>query len=447
MRPLALLAALGLGGLTAPAAHASATDARPTVHHVATHSSPATDKRRIGGAHRGASINSGAFASGVWSGYVATNAGAGNTSVFNSVSAQWKVQPVTCDPTAADSQLTVSWVGFDGWLNSSVEQAGTIAVCNFGQSQPQYSAWWEMFPFNSIQFSFAVNAGDTIEASATFNTSTSMFDLSVQDVTSSQSLNQVVACQADQAGCVRSSAEVITEDPEGGNDIDGTFFLADYGTQAYSNASMTSVAGHTGTFSDPAWTNDSVTEISSQGVTKQTVSALSPDGSSFSTTWQHETSSNGSLPTMSDLYETFSTSATTNTITPVIELVDSGTVTAWPLENVTIRYWFTEDGTDPMSFACDSAAIGCSNITGQIVPVSPAVTGADHYFQIGFFSSAGSMGPGNLGVMQFRLFKTNFTNMTQTNDHSFNASDTSFTANPKITIYYNGTLIYGTEPK
>jgi hypothetical protein len=36
--------------------------------------------------------------------------------------------------------------------------------------------------------------------------------------------------------------------------------------------------------------------------------------------------------------------------------------------------------------------------------------------------------------------------MTQTDDYSFNAADASFTANPHITVYYNGTLIYGTEP-
>jgi hypothetical protein len=34
----------------------------------------------------------------------------------------------------------------------------------------------------------------------------------------------------------------------------------------------------------------------------------------------------------------------------------------------------------------------------------------------------------------------------QWGDHSFNASDASFTANPHITVYYNGQLVYGTEP-
>jgi len=36
--------------------------------------------------------------------------------------------------------------------------------------------------------------------------------------------------------------------------------------------------------------------------------------------------------------------------------------------------------------------------------------------------------------------------MTQTNDYSFNAADSKFTPNAAITVYYNGTLIYGTHP-
>jgi endoglucanase len=75
------------------------------------------------------------------------------------------------------------------------------------------------------------------------------------------------------------------------------------------------------------------------------------------------------------------------------------------------------------------------------------VTGADHYLQIGFTSAAGSLAPGgNNGGIQNRIYQADFATMTQTNDYSFNAADASFTANPDITVYDNGTLIYGTEP-
>lgn len=52
------------------------------------------------------------------------------------------------------------------------------------------------------------------------------------------------------------------------------------------SASVTDTSGHTGPLSDPAWQLGKVTEVSG-GVTKQTTSALSPDGTSFTTTWHH----------------------------------------------------------------------------------------------------------------------------------------------------------------
>jgi hypothetical protein len=50
------------------------------------------------------------------------------------------------------------------------------------------------------------------------------------------------------------------------------------------------------------------------------------------------------------------------------------------------------------------------------------------------------------GGIQNELFQSSYATMTQTNDYSFNSADTSFTADPAITVYDNGTLIYGTEP-
>ena len=87
------------------------------------------------------------------------------------------------------------------------------------------------------------------------------------------------------------------------------------------------------------------------------------------------------------------------------------------------------------------------SFTGTFAAVSPAVTGADHYLQLSFGSGAGSLAPGgNTGGIQNRIYQANFATMTQTDDYSFNAADSGFTANPHITVYDNGTLIYGTEP-
>lgn len=65
------------------------------------------------------------------------------------------------------------------------------------------------------------------------------------------------------------------------------FPLPDYGTQSHTSVSVTDTSGHTGPLSDPAWELGRVTEVTA-GVIKQTTSALSPDGTSFATTWRHE---------------------------------------------------------------------------------------------------------------------------------------------------------------
>ena len=154
----------------------------------------------------------------------------------------------------------------------------------------------------------------------------------------------------------------------------------------------------------------------------------------------------GGTASVTAQYETAAAAATTSTISNQIQLVNTGT-SAVPLSNLTIRYWFTEDGSQPLQYSCDYAPVGCANVAGSFAVVSPAVTGADHYLQIGFTSGAGSLAPGaSTGGIQNRIFQADYATMTQTNDYSFNAADASFTANPDITVYDNGTLIYGTEP-
>ncbi|HEY3871853.1 MAG TPA: glycoside hydrolase family 9 protein [Actinocrinis sp.] len=145
-------------------------------------------------------------------------------------------------------------------------------------------------------------------------------------------------------------------------------------------------------------------------------------------------------------YEASGTAASTSTLSNQIELVNNGT-SAIPLSDVTVRYWFTEDGTAALDYACEYAPVGCANITGSFAAVSPAVTGADHYLQLSFGAGAGSLAPGgNTGGIQNEVNQAGYGTMTQTNDYSFNAADTAFTANPHITVYYNGQLVYGTEP-
>src|SRR5581483_6744939 len=111
-------------------------------------------------------------------------------------------------------------------------------------------------------------------------------------------------------------------------------------------------------------------------------------------------------PSVTAQYQTTTTAASTSTLTPDIQLVNNGT-SPLPLSGITVRYWFTEDGTQPLNWACDYTPVGCANVTGTFGAVSPAVTGADHYLQLSFSPSAGSIAPGaSSGGIQNRIYQT-----------------------------------------
>jgi hypothetical protein len=140
-------------------------------------------------------------------------------------------------------------------------------------------------------------------------------------------------------------------------------------------------------------------------------------------------------------------------ITINVHLTNNGT-SAIPLTQVTVRYWYTLDGgTAAQTPNCDYTFLpgNCASIvysaSSFVTMTTPKAT-ADHYFQFGFTSGAGSLAAsgGTTSDMQLRWNKNDFTNFTQTNDYSYNASTTAWVTTTKVTAYLNGALVYGTEP-
>ena len=145
-------------------------------------------------------------------------------------------------------------------------------------------------------------------------------------------------------------------------------------------------------------------------------------------------------------YRAADASATDQQIKPHLTIVNTGT-TAVPLSELTVRYWYTRDGTQPQAYDCDFALVGCANVTATFVTLSAPVATADVYLQLAFGAGAGALSPGaQTGEMQNRIHNQNWTSFNEANDYSYDGTKTAFADWNRVTLYRNGALVWGTEP-
>lgn len=139
-------------------------------------------------------------------------------------------------------------------------------------------------------------------------------------------------------------------------------------------------------------------------------------------------------------------SPTDNQIKPHVEVVNRGS-TPIALSRVAVRYWYTAEGTQPQSWWCDWATVGCANVSATLGRLAPAATGADSYLELRFGAGAGTLAPGAAtGEIQSRIAKSDWSAYDERNDWSFDATRTQFTTTPRVTVYVDGRLVWGTEP-
>ncbi|WP_239619288.1 glycoside hydrolase family 48 protein [Cohnella mopanensis] len=174
------------------------------------------------------------------------------------------------------------------------------------------------------------------------------------------------------------------------------------------------------------------------------VSAVNASGESLNST---QASATPQLPsTLKVEYKVGDTSATDSQMKPQLRIVNTGTSSV-PLNQLKIRYWYTKGSTQSETFTCDWAGVGCANLTATFTSMSSPATGADTYLEIGFTTGAGSIAAGgNSGEIQSRINLANWSNYNEADDYSYNGTQTSYAPSSNITLYQNGTLIWGNEP-
>jgi hypothetical protein len=141
-----------------------------------------------------------------------------------------------------------------------------------------------MYPASSIDLStssYPVSPNDVLNGSVTYNAN-GTFTLFLSDTTAGWKFS---VTEAGSGSYARSSAEWVAEAPTSCSFIFCTEVnLAPFGSVAFSNASATDSAGHTGSISR---FTDAAIQMVSDSTPKATPGSLTNGGTGFSIAWQH----------------------------------------------------------------------------------------------------------------------------------------------------------------
>ena len=213
-----------------------------------------------------------------WSGYADDNS-KGNT--YKSVTGHWTEPKITgCNANVLSA--VIFFVGLDGLTSSTVEQAGSLALCPGGGSTvPVYATWWEMFPTNDVQFiGTTVKPGDNISASVV--RAGTKYTLKVTDsTTAGNNFSTTQTCSA--TTCLKTSAEWIAEAPTNNG---AQVPLAKFGAWTVKNATVK--AGlKSGTIK--TFPHDKIIMEDASSIVLAQPGALNTTGNQFKDTWKAST--------------------------------------------------------------------------------------------------------------------------------------------------------------
>ena len=160
--------------------------------------------------------------------------------------------------------------------------------------------------------------------------------------------------------------------------------------------------------------------------------------------WGVEPDTAASVMDLKVYSENKNTNTGSNSLSTWLKVENKGNV---PVDyaDLSVRYWFSAEGSAGLNYWIDFAKLGTGNISGQFV-ANQQRANADTYFELKAAPSLGKLYPlSSTGNIQYRVAKNNWSVFDETNDHSYKAAG-AFADNNKITVYYKGQLIFGEEP-
>ncbi|MBO0932999.1 cellulose binding domain-containing protein [Fibrella aquatilis] len=139
--------------------------------------------------------------------------------------------------------------------------------------------------------------------------------------------------------------------------------------------------------------------------------------------------------------------ADNNSVQPVLILQNQGSE-ALTLSALTLRYYLTVENFVPLSnLFTFYAQIGASNVKLRYVPLDAPRQGAFGYVEYSFTPEAGQLAANaDSGPIQSYFAKSDYSGLYEPDDYSYNPVRDQLLANPRITAYYNGILVWGQEP-
>ena len=139
-------------------------------------------------------------------------------------------------------------------------------------------------------------------------------------------------------------------------------------------------------------------------------------------------------------------SSTDNQVRPEFEIVN---VSASPvaLKDLTIRYWYSNEGTRIQQFYVDYSPLGSQSLTGTFVRTPLEYGGANSYVDVKFDTSS-VLDPGaTIGPLQVRFTRADFTNYDERDDYSRKGiADEVKARAPGVELLNNGTGLWGKPP-